>query len=96
MKKSPLTNLRWTLLVSRPQAIQSDALRKNHTWETLHLARSIRDVGAADHCESDAPGLRNCRLCGAWLLHSSQCGCYRVAQRQGYSDQDYSKGYKLD
>ena len=83
-------------LVSRRQVIQSAALRKNRTSGIRHLAESIRDVGASDHCESVSAGLRKCRLCGASLLHSSQCGCYRVAQRQGYSDQDYSEGYKLD
>jgi hypothetical protein len=96
MKKSPLTNFRWLLLVWRYQVIQSDALRNNHTSGIAHLAGSTRDVGAADHCESVAAGLHMCRFCEPWLLCSSQCYFHRVAQRQRYGDYDYSEGDKFD
>ena len=58
MKKSPPSNSRWIFLVSQRQATPSGALRKNRTSVIRHLAESIRDVGAADHCESVAAGLR--------------------------------------
>jgi len=86
----------WVNLASTQRATPSAALRKNHTSGTAHLARSSRDVGAADRCGSAAPGSRTCRLCRLCWWRSSQRRCYRVAQRQRYSDQDYSEGYELD
>jgi hypothetical protein len=78
------------LLVST--AIQSGALRKNHTSGIPHLAGSTQDVGAADHSESVAAGLRTCRLDVPWL----NIGAVALAQRQSYSDYNYSEGDKLD
>jgi len=43
--------------------VPSGALRKNHRWETPHLAGSIRDVGAAGRRESVAEARRRC---GFW------------------------------
>ena len=40
----------------------------NHISGSRHLAGSTRDVGSADHCESDAAGLRRCGRCGPWPL----------------------------
>jgi len=57
-----------------------------------HLAGSTRDVGAADHGESVAAGLRKRRLCASWL----NIVAVALAQRQGQSDYDYSERDKLD
>ena len=70
--------------------MQSGALRKNRTSGIVHLTGSTPDVGAADHCESVATGLRKYRLCGPWL------NILGLAQRQSYSDYDYPEGDKLD
>jgi len=67
-------------LVSRRQVIQSAALRKNRTSGIRHLAESIRDVGAADHCESVSAGLHKWRFYELWpLLCSSQCVAVALA-----------------
>ena len=50
------------LFVLSPAAIPAGAPRKNHTWETRHLAGPIRDVGSAGHGESVSAGLRRHRL----------------------------------
>ena len=42
--------------------LQSGALRKNRTWETRRLVRSIRDVGPAGRHESVSASLRRCGL----------------------------------
>ena len=52
----------WVLFVLSPAAIPAGAPRKNHTWETRHLAGPIRDVGSAGHGESVSAGLRRRRL----------------------------------
>jgi hypothetical protein len=44
--------------VSTHRVFSSDAPRKNHTWETRHLAGSIRDVGSAGRYESASADLR--------------------------------------
>ena len=72
--------------------IQSGALRKNHTSGIAHLAGSTRDVGAADHCELVAAALRKRRRCGSWF----NIVAVPLAQRDNYSDYDYSEGDKLD
>ena len=41
-------------LAPKHRAAPSGAPRKNHKWETRHLAVPIRDVGAAGRCESVA------------------------------------------
>ena len=43
-----------------PPAIPSGAPRKNHTWETRHLAGPIRDVGSGGRRESVAGAPRRC------------------------------------
>ena len=44
--------------VSTHRVFPSGAPRKNHTWETRHLAESIRDVGSAGRYESASAVLR--------------------------------------
>jgi hypothetical protein len=59
---------RWIPLASRQQAISSGAPRKNHTWETRHLAESTRDVGSAGRRESFATGASKCGFPGHGIL----------------------------
>ena len=44
--------------VTTHRVFPSDAPRKNHTWETHHLAVPIRDVGSAGRYESASADLR--------------------------------------
>jgi hypothetical protein len=62
-----LPNFRWVLLLSEHQVILADALRKNHTWDNIRPAQSIRDVGVADRCESVAANLCKRRVSYPWL-----------------------------
>ena len=47
----------WLLFVLSPATIPAGAPRKNHTWETRHLAGPTRDVGSAGRRESVSAGL---------------------------------------
>ena len=44
--------------VTTHRVFPSIAPRKNHTWETRHLAEPIRDVGSAGRYESASADLR--------------------------------------
>src|SRR4029077_15940023 len=44
------------------------APRKNHTWDTRHLARPIRDVGSADRRESVSGARCKCGFGDTWQL----------------------------
>jgi len=48
--------------VSRHRVFSSGAPRKNHTWETRHLAGPTRDVGSAGRRESVSAGLRRYKV----------------------------------
>ncbi len=87
----------WVNFASRQRATPSGALRKNRTSGIRHLAESIRDVGAADHCESVAAGLRKWRFYELWpyCVHLNVVAI-ALAQRESHGDQDYSEGDKLD